>query len=140
MFIEDKALDTLAHLSDGDARAALNGLQMAVLAQLSDRKPGGKESGQESAPGRLLVTEKDVKEGLQRSHILYDRAGEAPGALASFCPSMSACRLDACVSGKETVAGPRRDSQRPSDPHQTLSRLRVWAADSLVRQSSPSPV
>ncbi|XP_049620921.1 ATPase WRNIP1 [Suncus etruscus] len=76
VFIEDKALDTLAHLSDGDARAALNGLQMAVLAQLSDRKPVGKESGQESALGRLLVTEQDVKEGLQRSHILYDRAGE----------------------------------------------------------------
>ncbi|CAO2595695.1 ATPase WRNIP1 [Lemmus lemmus] len=56
---QDKAVDTLAYLSDGDARTGLNGLQLAVLAR-----------------SRVLITEKDVKEGLQRSHILYDRAGE----------------------------------------------------------------
>ena len=76
VFIEDKAVDTLAHLSDGDARAGLNGLQLAVLARLSARKVFGKKTGQTYPPGRVLVTEGDVKEGLQRSHILYDRAGE----------------------------------------------------------------
>lgn len=75
VFIEDKAVDTLAYLSDGDARTGLNGLQLAVLARLSARKLSCKKSGQPYSPG-LLVTEKDVKEGLQRSHILYDRAGE----------------------------------------------------------------
>ncbi|XP_054982815.1 ATPase WRNIP1 [Sorex araneus] len=69
VFIEDKAVDTLACLSDGDARACLNGLQLALLARLS-------KGGQACPPGRLLVTETDVKEGLQRSHVLYDRAGE----------------------------------------------------------------
>eukprot|EP00069_Balaena_mysticetus_P003516 bmy_04303T0 len=76
VFIEDKAVDTLACLSDGDARAGLNGLQLAVLARLSARKVFGKKSGQSYPPSRVLVTESDVKEGLQRSHILYDRAGE----------------------------------------------------------------
>lgn len=76
VLIEDKALDTLAHLSDGDARAGLNGLQLAVLARLSARKTFGKKGGQSYPPSRVLVTESDVKEGLQRSHILYDRAGE----------------------------------------------------------------
>lgn len=75
VLIEDKALDTLAHLSDGDARAGLNGLQLAVLARLSTRKTFGKKGGQSYPPSRV-VTESDVKEGLQRSHILYDRAGE----------------------------------------------------------------
>ncbi|XP_019800543.1 ATPase WRNIP1 isoform X7 [Tursiops truncatus] len=78
VFIEDKAVDTLARLSDGDARAGLNGLQLAVLARLSARKAFGKKSGQSYPPSRVLVTESDVKEGLQRSHILYDRAGEGP--------------------------------------------------------------
>lgn len=76
MFIEDKAVDTLAYLSDGDARAGLNGLQLAVLARLSSRKTLCKKSGQTCPSGRVLVTEHDVKEGLQRSHILYDRAGK----------------------------------------------------------------
>ncbi|EAW55088.1 WRNIP1 isoform 4 [Pan troglodytes] len=76
MFIEDKAVDTLAYLSDGDARAGLNGLQLAVLARLSSRKMFCKKSGQSYSPSRVLITENDVKEGLQRSHILYDRAGE----------------------------------------------------------------
>nr|XP_005886690.1 PREDICTED: ATPase WRNIP1 [Bos mutus] len=76
VLIEDKAVDTLAHLSDGDARAGLNGLQLAVLARLSARKTFGKKGGQSYPPSRVLVTESDVKEGLQRSHILYDRAGE----------------------------------------------------------------
>nr|XP_030737412.1 ATPase WRNIP1 isoform X2 [Globicephala melas] len=76
VFIEDKAVDTLARLSDGDARAGLNGLQLAVLARLSARKAFGKKSGQSYPPSCVLVTESDVKEGLQRSHILYDRAGE----------------------------------------------------------------
>lgn len=77
MFIEDKAVDTLAYLSDGDARAGLNGLQLAVLARLSSRKMFCKKSGQSYSPSRVLITENDVKEGLQRSHILYDRAGKS---------------------------------------------------------------
>ncbi|KAM9233842.1 ATPase WRNIP1 isoform 2-T2 [Dugong dugon] len=76
VLIEDKAVDTLAYLSDGDARASLNGLQLAVLARLSSRKMFCKKSGQTYSPSRVLITENDVKEGLQRSHILYDRAGE----------------------------------------------------------------
>nr|KAF6384167.1 WRN helicase interacting protein 1 [Pipistrellus kuhlii] len=76
VFIEDKAVDTLAYLSDGDARTGLNGLQLAVLARLSSRKMLCKKSGQACSPSRVLITENDVKEGLQKSHILYDRAGE----------------------------------------------------------------
>ncbi|XP_066862952.1 ATPase WRNIP1 isoform X8 [Kogia breviceps] len=85
VFIEDKAVDMLARLSDGDARTGLNGLQLAVLARLSARKAFGKKSGQSYPPSRVLVTESDVKEGLQRSHILYDRA--EPRVLVAALPS-----------------------------------------------------
>ncbi|XP_037313364.2 ATPase WRNIP1 [Pungitius pungitius] len=73
ILIEEKALDTIAHLCDGDARAGLNGLQLAVQAQVTSSRLG--QSGAD-ASREILVTEEHVKEGLQRSHILYDRAGE----------------------------------------------------------------
>ncbi|XP_074204089.1 ATPase WRNIP1 isoform X3 [Camelus bactrianus] len=94
VFIEDRAVDTLAHLSDGDARTGLNGLQLAVLARLSARKAFGKKSGQTYSPSRVLVTEGDVKEGLQRSHILYDRAGLAdPSALTQAVAAYQGCHF-----------------------------------------------
>ncbi|KAK5889109.1 hypothetical protein CesoFtcFv8_015141 [Champsocephalus esox] len=73
IFIEQKALDTVAYLCDGDARAGLNSLQLAVQAQLSSARPN--PSGQGGSQ-EILVKEDHIKEGLQRSHILYDRAGE----------------------------------------------------------------
>ena len=72
--IEQKALDTIAHLCDGDARTGLNSLQLAVQAQVSLTRSS--PSAQNGAPPEILVTEEHVKEGLQRSHILYDKAGK----------------------------------------------------------------
>lgn len=72
VYIEQKALDTIAHLCDGDARAGLNGLQLAVQACVNKNF-----SAQTDTPQNTVVQEKHVKEGLQRSHILYDKAGES---------------------------------------------------------------
>ncbi|XP_007488118.2 ATPase WRNIP1 isoform X2 [Monodelphis domestica] len=76
VYIEDKAVNTLAYLCDGDARTGLNGLQLAVQAKLGSRKPFCKKTVQNYSGESVLITENDIKEGLQRSHILYDRAGE----------------------------------------------------------------
>lgn len=121
MLIEPVALNTLAQLCDGDARSALNGLQLAVQAKQAlsqqerkaaaihtsmrkndhpeketdhltstesntsedtppsiDTEPSRKPSSS-SRPKQTLfpvVTVQDVKESLQRTHLLYDRAGE----------------------------------------------------------------
>ncbi|XP_042321967.1 ATPase WRNIP1 [Sceloporus undulatus] len=72
--IERKAINTLAYLCDGDARTGLNGLQMAV--QATSMKLSHQSSTDDSSTQGLIITEDHVKEGLQRSHILYDRAGE----------------------------------------------------------------
>ncbi|XP_034470649.1 ATPase WRNIP1 [Hippoglossus hippoglossus] len=72
--IEQKALDTIACLCDGDARTGLNSLQLAVQAQVSLTRSC--PSAQNGSPQEIVVTEDHVKEGLQRSHILYDKAGE----------------------------------------------------------------
>lgn len=79
VYIEQKALDTIAHLCDGDARAGLNGLQLAVQARVGAARPG--QSGSGSTPQDIVVQEEHVKEGLQRSHILYDKAGESNGSI-----------------------------------------------------------
>ncbi|XP_029930120.1 ATPase WRNIP1 [Myripristis murdjan] len=74
VYIEQKALDTIAHLCDGDARAGLNGLQLAVQARVGLAQSS--LSAQDGSPQDILVQEEHVKEGLQRSYILYDKAGE----------------------------------------------------------------
>ncbi|XP_068587825.1 ATPase WRNIP1 [Cebidichthys violaceus] len=73
ILIEQKALDTIAYLCDGDARTGLNSLQLAVQAQVSSARPDRSERDGSEV---ILVKEDHVKEGLQRSHILYDKAGE----------------------------------------------------------------
>lgn len=137
MLVEDTALSTLAELCDGDARSALNGLQLAVEARrtqssqersrllLGDTATNADDSDSSSStnfkepssrsssdvrsdssemkvqekstdpntcnssrpnpmvsrcskgiPSQPTVTVEDAKECLQRSHLLYDRAGE----------------------------------------------------------------
>lgn len=61
--IDKKTIALLAQLSGGDARAALNGLDMAVKAQARH----GKE---------IKITDTDIKEALQRTHLVFDKNGE----------------------------------------------------------------
>ncbi|XP_042662764.1 ATPase WRNIP1 [Tyto alba] len=76
VYIEEKALNTLAYLCDGDARTGLNGLQLAIQARVAAGKTTPLSTTEGDSAGVILITEEHVKEGLQRSHILYDRAGE----------------------------------------------------------------
>ena len=114
MWIEKKALEALSHLCDGDARVALNGLQMAIQSQTSkfsqskaslhspsqtrsgkgsflvkggkqcdkaadDRNTyyvSGSDNKMEEEIKAVIIRTEHIKEGLQKSHLLYDRAGE----------------------------------------------------------------
>lgn len=62
--IEDKVLDTIIQLSYGDARIALNILEFAVVTQLPDQD------------GLIEITEKRIKEIVQKSLLRYDKSGE----------------------------------------------------------------
>jgi putative ATPase len=62
--VESDGLAYLAHLAGGDARTALNALEMAV-----ESFPDGTE--------RLRLTKKLLEESLQRRNLLYDKKGEA---------------------------------------------------------------
>lgn len=88
VYIHDRALEVLASLVDGDARAALNGLQMAVEAKNGNFIQTGstrqqsvssltQDTGLKSkSKGTQMITINDIKEGLQRSHVLYDKTGD----------------------------------------------------------------
>ena len=80
-WIEKDAIKSLANLCDGDARCALNSLQMAIQSQRAEQD------------GMVVVTADDIREVLQRNHVLYDRAGATFSQfslfffmLASFTP------------------------------------------------------
>jgi len=63
IYVKQSAIDLLANLCDGDARNALNGLQIAV------------ETVQISNEEKKIITPEVVQQCLQRSHYLYDRKG-----------------------------------------------------------------
>lgn len=67
LVIESEAVETLIALSDGDARCALNGLEFVVNAKLAADSHSSNKSH--------VISDIDVRNGLVRSHIVYDRLG-----------------------------------------------------------------
>lgn len=63
--IEKDVKSLLAGLSGGDARTALNGLDLAVR---------GKRKGEREK--NIEVKKEDIKEALQRTHLVFDKKGE----------------------------------------------------------------
>jgi putative ATPase len=61
--VTDAALGLVARLANGDARAALNVLELAVLLS----PPDG---------GRRRVSERSIREAAQKKTLLYDKSGE----------------------------------------------------------------
>lgn len=61
--VEENALLLLSELAGGDARRALNGLELAVLAKKSSDKIS-------------KITKEDIKEAIQRAHLVFDNKGE----------------------------------------------------------------
>ncbi|XP_072416622.1 ATPase WRNIP1 isoform X2 [Chiloscyllium punctatum] len=93
--IEPEAIRSIAYLCDGDARAALNGLHLAIQAKVAEaKKPQNDFAQKNTLAKKILIKEMHIKEGLQRSHILYDRAGLAdPLALTQAVSAYQGCHF-----------------------------------------------
>jgi putative ATPase len=63
--ISEKVIELLAGLAGGDARTALNGLDLAFRA---------KNKSKENL--KITLTKEDIKEALQRTHLVFDKKGE----------------------------------------------------------------
>ncbi len=59
-------LDYIAEISGGDARVALNALELAYVSKSHTKKK----------TGEIVIDEKDIKEALQRTHVIFDKKGE----------------------------------------------------------------
>lgn len=70
--INKNTLEYLAGLSDGDARIALNILEISVAALA----PVG-NSAEAGAQKPLVLNDDQVKKSLKRTHMLYDRVGDS---------------------------------------------------------------
>ncbi len=64
--LEPDVLEYIAVVSGGDARVALNALELAYTSR----------SGAKKKTGEVVITESDIKEALQRTHVIFDKKGE----------------------------------------------------------------
>ncbi len=69
---EDDVLRMIAEVADGDARGALNALELAAGTVLGARKTGVDAA----AADVVLLRREDAAKILKRSHLLYDKDGE----------------------------------------------------------------
>jgi putative ATPase len=87
--ISDETIEMLAELAGGDARVALNGLELAVKAKANDRPlsvspltgertqvPSLHKRGSGRVLAKVVITKDDIKEALQRTHLVFDKKGE----------------------------------------------------------------
>ena len=87
--VEQSAISFLAHLADGDARVALNGLEIAVKACQQDVT---------SARGSILIKLDDIKSAVQKTHLLYDKSGEEHyNIISALHKSMRGSNADAAL-------------------------------------------
>ncbi len=91
--VEEKALEYIAETSDGDARRALNTLEIAANLKNPPTPPFVK-----GGPGGDLITLKIVEQALQKKSLLYDKSGEEHyNLISAFIKSMRGSDPDAAV-------------------------------------------
>jgi putative ATPase len=84
--IDKKTLEFLAKASDGDARNALNALELAGKTAKTNKE------------GKLEVDRDLVRESLQKSHLLYDKKGdEHYNIISALHKSMRGSNADAAI-------------------------------------------
>lgn len=84
--IEEDALDFLAELSGGDARHALNAVELGVM------------TTERSADGKIHITQEVAQECIQKRAIRYDKTGDNHyDTISAFIKSMRGSDPDAAV-------------------------------------------
>ncbi len=111
--IEDSVLEHIAEMAAGDARRALNILELSILS-----KP--------DLSGKIAVTHQDVEECLQTNYMAYDKSGDNHYDIVSaFIKSMRGSDPDAAVYylGKMIYGG--------EDPRFIARRIVICASEDV---------
>jgi putative ATPase len=74
--VEDDAVEYLAMMSNGDARVALNALELAASTSKARNSSNADSSNAGRFPLTPGITRERIADALQKTHLLYDRAGE----------------------------------------------------------------
>lgn len=112
--IDDEAMRHLARMANGDARNALNALELAVLST----SPG--------SDGRLRVDLAVAAESIQRRAIFYDRDGDAHyDTISAFIKSVRGSDVDAALYWLARMV------QAGEDPKFIVRRLFILAAEDI---------
>ncbi len=97
--VEDAAITHWALLSDGDARRALNALEVAVLSQVGNAAEADRESAESSqAVGEkpIVIDLRCAEESIQTKAIVYDGTGDQHyDVISAFIKSMRGSDPDA---------------------------------------------
>lgn len=112
--LADEALDFFAEISDGDARRAINGLELAALST-----PPAKD-------GTVVITRAVAEEAVQKKAVVYDRDEDAHyDTISAFIKSMRGTDPDAAIYwlAKMLYAG--------EDPRFIARRLMICAAEDV---------
>ena len=112
--MEDKALEFLSTISDGDGRKALNALEVAVL------------TTPKSKDGKIHITRAIAEESIQKKQVNYDGDGDAHYDTASaFIKSMRGSDADAALywMAKMIYAG--------EDPRFIARRIVICASEDV---------
>ncbi|MFP4660751.1 MAG: replication-associated recombination protein A [Halanaerobiales bacterium] len=112
--ISDGEFETIARLSEGDARTALNALELAVLTTPPDQE------------GKIEITEKVISESLQKKVLNYDKDGDNHyDTISAFIKSMRGSDPDAALFwlAKMLEAG--------EDPKFIVRRVIIHAAEDV---------
>ncbi len=112
--MEEDALEHLIRIAGGDARNALNALELAV------------ESTPADADGAILITLEVAQESIQRRAVLYDKDGDAHyDTISAFIKSVRGSDPDAALYwlAKMLYAG--------EDPRFILRRLIILAGEDI---------
>ncbi|KAJ3684350.1 hypothetical protein LUZ61_013514 [Rhynchospora tenuis] len=89
--VSDEAVDFLSVNCDGDARVALNALEVAASL-------AAKSASESSDGGTISVTLDHIKEAMQCKHLAYDRAGEEHyNLISALHKSMRGSDADASI-------------------------------------------
>lgn len=119
---DDEALQMIAEIADGDARSALNALELAASTVLGGRK-NGVDGG---ADGVVRLRHEDAAKILKRSHLLYDKDGEQHyNIISALHKSMRGSDADAALYwlGRMLQAG--------DDPLYVARRLVRFASEDV---------
>ena len=111
---EEEALDFLAAITDGDARRALNGLELAVMSTPPDKE------------GMIRITRPVAEEAVQKKAVVYDRNEDAHyDTLSAYIKSMRGSDPDAALYwlAKMIYAG--------EDPRFIARRLVICATEDV---------